>query len=62
MRLTAYELNKRREEISTLERIGALREAGFTLIVEFASRIKSDEAPIPLTPVRSEGGLALKED
>ncbi len=29
MRLTAYELHERREEISTLEHIGALREASF---------------------------------
>ena len=37
MRLTVYERHERREEISTLQRIGALRESGFPLIVEHLS-------------------------
>jgi hypothetical protein len=42
MKLTPDELKTRRGEISTLERIGALREAGFPRIFEFATSICSD--------------------
>jgi hypothetical protein len=42
MKLTPDELKTRRGEISTLERIGALREACFPRIFEFATSICSD--------------------
>jgi hypothetical protein len=46
MRLTVYELHERREEISTLECIGALQEAAFLLIFEFATSISTSFAPV----------------
>jgi hypothetical protein len=51
IRLTTYELKKKRENISPLRRMEAPGEARFWRIFDFAINIKNDEGPNSFTPV-----------